>query len=321
MTPLTADQLDRARGAIVASAAADALGAPYEFSGPFDDDWTPAFGPGAMGHGEGEWTDDTAMAVPILEWAAARGALDRRHTIERWLEWRLVTPDIGHQTRTVLRGLSPASADLERDARDAAKAFHDRNAERSAGNGSLMRAAPLALLGLAEGTVDTEAIEAITRFTHWEDDNVIACTLWVQAMQQAILTGGFSMPELLDALDLPAEAHERWSERLRMALRSDAHPRHYRHDNGWVVSAFCAALAAVTHTDTLEDAVHAAIRGGEDTDTVAAITGALAGAVHGLQAVPAEWIETIHGWPGCTAHDLIRLTDEALGVVDTDRDA
>ena len=83
--------------------------------------------------------------------------------------------------------------------------------------------------------------------------------------------------------------------------------------NGWVVEALQAAWCAITTTGdpVVGDARHvrraleAAVRGGRDTDTVAAIAGGLLGALYGASAVPARWRRVLHGWPGLRARDLI----------------
>ncbi len=108
-TSLTPMQLDRAIGAVVASAAGDALGSAYEFGPGLGDDQLPVFGVGVFGHERGEWTDDTAMAMPILE-ALAHGdsLLDPRtlaSIVSRWLEWSATAKDVGAQTRSVLGSL------------------------------------------------------------------------------------------------------------------------------------------------------------------------------------------------------------------------
>ena len=91
--------------------------------------------------------------------------------------------------------------------------------------------------------------------------------------------------------------------------------------NGWVVEALQAAWSAISTTpvptddpatrvfraDHLRLALDTAVRGGNDTDTVAAIAGGLLGAVYGASAVPAEWRRMLHGWPGLATRELIAL--------------
>jgi ADP-ribosylglycohydrolase len=110
-----------------------------------------------------------------------------------------------------------------------------------------------------------------------------------------------------------------WAARLDAAekSRSSDFP-----NNGWVVEALQAAWSAITTTPVPQDdsanevfrvdhlrlALDAAVRGGNDTDTVAAIAGGLLGATYGASAVPANWHRVLHGWPGMTTRDLVELT-------------
>ena len=85
--------------------------------------------------------------------------------------------------------------------------------------------------------------------------------------------------------------------------------------NGWVVGALQAAWSAITHTPVpaeqpcrhFQDTLATAIGIGHDTDTVAAIAGALLGAVWGVSGIPQEWSAAVHGWPGRRVGDLVEL--------------
>ena len=91
--------------------------------------------------------------------------------------------------------------------------------------------------------------------------------------------------------------------------------------NGFTVTALQAAVAAIAGTpipdgqpaDHLQDALHSAVRIGNDTDTVAAIAGGLLGARWGADAVPDAWLRAVHGWPGLTGDDLLILADRTVG--------
>ncbi|MGB9226906.1 ADP-ribosylglycohydrolase family protein [Mycobacterium sp.] len=145
---LTTAQLDRACGVLLGTAAGDALGAPYEFGPPRGPDLEVAMvGGGSFGWEPGEWTDDSAMAIAIAE-VAATGA-DLRHEqaldaiVKRWHGWSKHAKDVGVQTRSVLsqagrRGISAQKARTE-------SASLHKLTGRTAGNGSLMRTAPVAL--------------------------------------------------------------------------------------------------------------------------------------------------------------------------------
>ncbi|MFP1602970.1 ADP-ribosylglycohydrolase family protein [Microbacterium sp. 2216-1] len=299
-------QLDRAIGAVVASAAGDALGSQYEFGPQHPDTMVPQFGEGVFGHAAGEWTDDTSMAIPLLDALAAGNDLGDSATqseiVARWIEWSRKAKDVGAQTRSVFTGIR---GDVTADAALRASRTRHEQHGRSAGNGSLMRTGPVALGYLTRPPAElVGAAGAIARLTHWEDDNADACALWCLTIRHAILTGELDVRAQL--VHLAAPRRDRWAALVDESLMPGAHPRDFSAQNGWVVRAFQAALTAVAGATSLVDAVERAIRGGNDTDTVAAIAGALAGAVWGGSAVPLDWQRRLHGWPGYRASDLVR---------------
>lgn len=311
MAHLSPAQMDRAVGTVIVSAAGDALGSAYEFGPALPDEVTPEFGVGHFGHGAGEWTDDTSMAIPVLDELAAGRRLTDPAALERivaaWQGWAQSALDVGAQTRHVLGRIpSPPTMDA---IRTAARAVHDETG-RSGGNGSLMRTGPVAL-GYLDRPDLTAAAAAVAQLTHWEDDNVDACALWCAAIRHGILTGELDMRGELDVV--PQDRRDRWAALIDEALASGRHPRDFRDANGWVVRAFQGALAAVSGADGPLDAIERAVRGGNDTDTVAAIAGSLAGAVWGADALPDSHTTVLHGWPGIDAAELARRARLAVG--------
>lgn len=301
---LTPEQRDRAVGAILGAAVGDALGAGYEFGPPLPDEASVGMiGGGRFDWEPGEWTDDTSMAVPILE-TVALDALDEAALdgiVAAWAGWAREAADVGIQTRHVLEVLTEPTAAA---ARVAARAVHDETG-RSAGNGSLMRTAPLVLAYLDDPVGLVAAARAVSALTHYEADAGDACALWCLAIWHAIHTGSYDVRVGLAAVSDP----ERWGR-----LLSDAevrHPRDFAH-NGWVIEALQGAWSAIAESESYADAVERAVRGGRDTDTVAAIAGALAGARWGASNIPGEWLEVLHGWPGLDAAGLRELAERAL---------
>jgi ADP-ribosylglycohydrolase/protein-tyrosine phosphatase len=316
---LTSAQLDRACGVLLGTAAGDALGAAYEFGPPRGPELEVAMvGGGAFNWQPGEWTDDTSMAVAIAEVAATGADLRQEETLDalvkRWYEWSLNAKDVGVQTRSVLsragrKGISAQTA------RSESAALHKATG-RTAGNGSLMRTSPVALAYLDNEAALVEAARAVSDLTHYDPEAGDACVLWCCAIRYAILT------ELLDARiglqHIPSERRDLWASRLDVAEASK--PSEFK-NNGWVVEALQAAWSAIMTTpipqddpamgvfrvDHLRLALDKAVRGGGDTDTVAAIAGGLLGAAYGASAVPAEWRRRLHGWPGLAARDLVAL--------------
>ncbi|MFC9335830.1 ADP-ribosylglycohydrolase family protein [Arthrobacter sp. NPDC057009] len=314
-------QKDRAAGVLVTLAAGDALGAGYEFGAPLPDG-TPVSmkGGGPFGFAPAEWTDDTSMAIALAEALVdspsepgSAGALTA--TVRAWTRWAADAKDVGAQTRSVIaaaRRLAAAYGRSEADASDftaAADDFHARTG-RSAGNGSLMRTAPLALAYLDRSPSELMAqAGVISALTHADVDAQEACGLWCVAIRKAVLTGELDVRSGLDLL--PAARAAVWLERIETAERS--RPRDFAR-NGWAVEAFQGAWSAIHFTSAsasgpthLRAALEEAVRGGRDTDTVAAIAGGLVGAAYGFSAIPFEWWRHLHGWPGLRARDLMVL--------------
>ncbi len=303
--------MDRAAGALLASAAGDALGAGYEFTYPAADRSIDMIGGGLGPFAPGEWTDDTAMTVAIAEVAAtgtpigAGAGLDR--VAAQFVRWYDTHPkDIGNQTAAVLSARPGSAAAM----RDRARALPGRKA----GNGSLMRTAPVGIAYLHDPAACVAAAEAISALTHDDPQANEACALWSYAIRHAVLGGGFDGPRrYLDTA--PADVADRWSALLDEAETAGSGRVFDR--NGWVVHALQTAWWAITHaggqgSEHLTGALELAVRAGGDTDTTAAIAGALLGARWGASAVPPRWREMLHGWPGHRGDDLVRLAHETV---------
>ena len=327
---LTTAQNDRAAGVLLASAAGDALGVPYEFDTPPDADELAEMKGGGLGpFAQGEWSDDTSMAVCIAEVAATGADLTTEEALdaiaEGFLRWAAGPPaDIGIQTSAVLRAtqgrLTGGESGPARVMREEATAYASRN-PRSAGNGALMRTAPVALAHLDNRDHLARAARAVAALTHADPLAGDSCVLWCEAIRVAVLEGRFDARAGLDLL--PEARRGQWASWLDDALTSA--PGAFT-GNGFTVTALQAAAAAITATPVptlepsarsfpclhLQDALHAAVRTGHDTDTVAAIAGALLGARWGASAVPWRWRRAVHGWPGRGAHDLVALATLTL---------
>ena len=317
---LTSAQVDRACGVLLGSAVGDALGAAYEFGPPRGPELEVAMvGGGSFGWEVGEWTDDTSMAVAIAEVAATGADLRQEESLDaivkRWYEWSLNAKDVGVQTRSVLsragrKGISAQTA------REESAALHRRTG-RTAGNGSLMRTAPVVLAHLDDEAALVEAARKVSDLTHYDPEAGDACVLWCLAIRHAILTGELDARLGLQHIDI--DRRNLWSTRLDVAEASQ--PSDFK-NNGWVVEALQGAWSAIARTPVPQDdpamgvfsvdhlrlALNTAVRGGKDTDTVAAIAGGLLGAAYGASAVPAEWRRVLHGWPGLASRDLVALS-------------
>jgi ADP-ribosylglycohydrolase len=302
------ERSERVAGTVVGSAVGDALGAPFEF-GP-EDAFSARFPePGSGGEmcGGGGWepgeaTDDTQMAVLVGESLVERGGLDLPDIFARFRRWAAAEPkDIGLQTEDVLANGMPW---------DRAAAAHFRTTVRAAGNGSLMRASTSAVFFARSGrSVTMDAARRIAALTHgdpaaWEGTAVL------HELIRVALAGGDPLGALPEVLDLVHPDHRR---RYAAVLAGDWHPDLATEFNGAVWPCLGSAVWVLRSTTGFEEAIRAAIDLGGDTDTVAAVTGGLAGARYGMRAIPARWTEPLHvplpGFGGrvLRSADLIRL--------------
>lgn len=281
--------MQRAIGAVVGSAVGDALGAPFEFgaAGAFSSRFpVPAAGgemSGGGGWDAGEATDDTQMAVHVAESLLERGGLDLPDIFARFQRWAADDPkDIGLQTEDVLtRGLPW----------DQAAAAHYRSSHRAAGNGALMRVTPSAVYFARDGQQATmDAARNIAALTHGDPAAWEGSAIFHDLMRVA-LDGA----DPLDDVSLTLSAvHSDHRERYAAVLVPGWHPDQATEFNGAVWPCLGSVVCALRTTCSYEDAIRTAIDLGGDTDTVAAVTGGLAGAVYGPAAIPTNWTESLH---------------------------
>ncbi|MCX3061108.1 ADP-ribosylglycohydrolase family protein [Streptomyces beihaiensis] len=299
---------DRVAGAVVGSAVGDALGAPFEFSleGSFSARFPDRSAGGEMcgggGWEPGEATDDTQMAVHLAESLLERGGLDLPDIFARFQRWASDEPkDIGLQTEDVLTNGSPW---------DLAAAIHFQTTHRAAGNGSLMRATTSAVFFAGGGRqVTMDAARRIAALTHGDAAAWEGTAIYHELVRVAL--GGedplAAVPDTLAAVDA---GHR---ERYAVVLDAGWHPDRATEFNGAVWPCLGSAVWALRHTTSFEAALRVAVDLGGDTDTVAAVTGGLAGAVYGLDAIPTRWTRPLHvplpGGGGRTLglRELVRL--------------
>jgi ADP-ribosylglycohydrolase len=304
------DVFDRAAGCLVGQAYADALGVPYE-AGVRPLDGPPQLLGGGLGNYEpGEWSDDTQMAICV-----ANAALDADLSTEdgmdavavRFEDWYAGSPaDVGIQTSRVLHDAELLTGRPATRLRAAAATLHERTG-RTAGNGALMRTAPVALALRGDADAIAAAARAIAELTHPDPLAGDSCVLWCLAIDAALRGEAADPGRHVGAL--PAERREQWAAWIVAA--DGATPGQFA-DNGYTVTALQAAWAGIRYSKnrgvtSYLRMIHDAIGAGGDTDTVAAIAGALAGACCGLSGVRDERISRVHGWPGFGIDDLAAL--------------
>jgi ADP-ribosyl-[dinitrogen reductase] hydrolase len=273
---------DRARGCLLGLAVGDAVGAAVEFAAR--DSFPPLvdmIGGGPFHLAPGEWTDDTTMALCLADSLLESGTVDQDDLMTRlrgWLERGEMTVsgrcfDIGVTTRAAIERFAATGV-----------AAAGREDGSTAGNGSLVRLAPLAIF--AAGDAETAEFLAVkqSRATHAAQECLDACKLFVafllDALDGADKAGATRARVMSLAPKLLFISAGEWKAKTRAEIRS----------SGYVVHTLEAALWAVWQTDTFRDAVLTAANLGDDADSVAAVAGQLAGALYGASAIPAEWL-------------------------------
>lgn len=266
--------------AIMGLAVADALGVPYEFRQRDAFKATGMIGYGTHGQPMGTWSDDTSMTLATISSLCECGEIDLEDiaaAFAQWLKYAHFTPwgevfDIGRTTQqAILRWLNGYDEDQ-----------CGLSGEQDNGNGSLMRILPLAFLECTD-----RQISEVSALTHAHPVSMDACIIYITIAKN--LLHGVPLP---DAIYLAA-GYSSLPEFDRLptlwALR-----REDIRSSGYVVDTLEAALWCLLNTDSYRDCVLTAVNLGDDTDTVAAVAGGLAGIVYGIggaRGVPQEWVE------------------------------
>jgi ADP-ribosylglycohydrolase len=305
----TTVQLDRATGAVVVMAVVNALGAGYAFEPRPAPESVRLRGGGLGAYAAGEWVDDTAMALPLLQVVAS--GMDplspqAQNTVaERWMQWRATTQDVAPIIDRVLQAYDPTRP--AQSLREAAVALYPRSVGESAGNASLMRTTPLTVGFLDDALGLATAARIYSDLTHSNPEAGDACALWNLAQRHAVLNGEFDLTVGLPMI--PEERQATWNRIITQA--EVGMPEDFAVRNSWVSQVLQTAWSAIAHGDAtgpehFEATLRTAIAAGGDTATVAAVAGGLLGARWGVSAIPLEWRRRIFGWPGYRDVDIHR---------------
>lgn len=320
MTPPSKQQrLSRARGALWGQAVGDALGTTVEFQRAeaiatrFPQGVREVVGGGPFDVEPGQVTDDTELALCLARSLAESGRFDEDDVAQRYIAWCVANPpDVGGTTRRAFGRVVPDGQPVARTVRS--RAFTDSQA-----NGALMRASPLGVFGWkVEPDVLLELTAADTSLSHPHEVCVAASQVFTFAIAHALRTGAAG-PDVFDATLAFARMTPSCGEALpTLELARHELPADAFHQMGWVRHALQAAFHELHRGDSFEPALVRVIGLGGDTDTNGCITGALLGAVHGVEAIPARWVERVRTCQPARpreywCHDLDELATTLLG--------
>ena len=284
------DELERYRGALLGLAAGDALGTTLEFSSPgsfepIDD----IVGGGPFNLEPGEWTDDTSLALCLADSLIEGRGFDPVDQLTRYVRWfregylssNGELFDIGITTRDALVRFE-----------ETGESYPGSTDPNAAGNGSLMRLAPVPLFYAMDPAEAIARAAESSRTTHGAQAAVDACRYYAGLVVGAVQ--GVPKDELLSEFWSPVPGL--WEREPLVDEIAEVAAGSFRHreppeiqGTGYVVRSLEAALWAFWKSGSFKEGCLMAVNLGDDADTTGAIYGQLAGAYYGEEGIPAAW--------------------------------
>jgi ADP-ribosylglycohydrolase len=311
---LKTEAFDRYWGCLLGLAAGDALGTTLEFKAPGSfKPLTDMVGGGPFELAVGQWTDDTAMALCLAESLTETGGFDALDQMKRYLRWYRQGYmsstgrcfDIGNTVRDALHRFEASGEPISGSTHP-----------YSAGNGSLMRLAPVPMFFARHPRIAIERSAQSSRTTHAAQAAVDACAYFGGLLVGAL--NGVSKEDLLSEAYAPIPGY--WCEHGLCKEIEEVACGSFKQRNppeikggGYVVQSLEAALWAFYHSENFRDGCLLAANLGEDADTTAAIYGQLAGAHYGGLDIPISWRSQI------ALRNLIKTIAEKLFTMAQDR--
>lgn len=307
------DFFSRAQGALLGLALGDALGTTLEFQ-PKDtfEPITDLCGGGPFNLQAGQWTDDTSMALCLADSLLSCQGHNAKDQVERYIRWR----DTGYNSPT------GRCFDIGNTVSESLRAYektHNPGSgltnEYSAGNGSIMRLAPIVIFysqhkGHTPDQIQSLAVQS-SLTTHGEEQCVEACKILAYLLN-LIIFNELDKRALIDNVlaTFPIdEQRGKGSNKLRRAIEKAADAETTRDEifgRGYVVDSLQAAVWCFLQTNSFAEGALLAANLGDDADTTAAIYGQIAGAHYGLDALPVEWLEKL-AWRETISETAIML--------------
>src|ERR1700736_5776077 len=289
---------NRYHGALLGLAAGDALGTTLEFKSPGTfRPLTDMVGGGPFNLQPGQWTDDTSMALCLAESLVRTRGFDPKDQMDRYCRWWQegylsstgTCFDIGITVRTAL-------AHYQRSG----KPFAGSTDPLTAGNGSLMRLAPVPLAFRRNVELAIDNAGESSRTTHAAPTTIDACRYFAGLLLGAL--EGRSKEELLSSFFYPDRDGQYWKRHPLSPEIAEIADGSFKQKqppaiigSGFVVRSLEAALWAFYRSDSFREGALRAVNLGNDAATTGAIYGQLAGAFYGVNAIPEAWIERLAG--------------------------
>jgi ADP-ribosylglycohydrolase len=289
------DRLARAQGCLLGQLIGDSLGGQVEFRSAenlraaYPAGLHEMVDGGAWNILAGQPTDDSELALILARTLVREQTFDPRVVLQSYLYWYLSRPfDIGSTTGAALEAASEGKSEDERLQLALQHANHDSQA-----NGSLMRISPLGIFAAGSPETAARCVRADSRLTHPHPVCQDACAVFAAAIAHAVAEGGSPSQCFQAALDFAERLGVCADVRSALADAEQGPPQDFQTHQGWVLVALRNAFFQLLHAPNLEEGLVATVMAGGDTDTNAAIAGALLGAVHGRRALPGRWVRAV----------------------------
>ncbi|MFZ4200633.1 ADP-ribosylglycohydrolase family protein [Lysinibacillus sp. NPDC056220] len=274
----------------------DLMGVPVEFKKRGTFRVENVIGYGTYNQPPGTWSDDTSLTLCLVENMIEKGdtgsLMDK---FVRYMEQGYLTPfgemfDIGITTAEAVssykKGVVPEQC--------------GKTGEFDNGNGTLMRIAPLVFVLMNEGDFNKRKalVQEYTMITHGHPRSIVGSIIYIELLLSLYRNNSLELAlnevynllqsNLQRELHTELNAYSRIFDENFLRISEDE-----IYSSGYIVHSLEAAIWSVGHAATFKEAILKAVNLGEDTDTIAAITGALAGMCYHLEGIPADWLNAI----------------------------
>lgn len=301
--------LEKIKSVMICHAIGDALGVPVEFVFREELDGTPVTdmeGFGTYPYPAGSWSDDTSMSLAALD-SLANGIInwdEIMHNFGKWYYKDEYTPtgemfDVGNTCSAAIENYFVYK-----------KTYHKcgLSDEHSNGNGSLMRIHPFVCYEYVRGTFNINNIHTASALTHAHERSKMACGIYSFVLWELLKSP--SKASIIRGLNKAKRFYSGWDEMKsyykRLFREIDLTELHFEDvdtfervkreeikSSGYVVHTLESVIWCLMNTHSYKECVLTAVNLGDDTDTVAAIAGGLAGALYGYESIPKEWLNTL----------------------------
>lgn len=290
---------NKLKAGIIGHLVGDALGVPVEFKSRKElekDPVTDMRGYGTYNQAPGTWSDDSSLTLCLLE--SLIDGYDLNDQAEKFISWlddaywtaRGETFDVGNTTQISIARLRQEIKPIEAGA----------GGERDNGNGSLMRILPLAFYLLSsEPESKFEKTKEVSSLTHSHPRSIVGCYIYLDYAQRLIKDNNLK------------QSYQQTKSHLNQFIKKESYRSELKYykkiltgnirdlketeikSTGYVVDTLEAVFWVLLNSNSYKESVLKAVNLGEDTDTVAAITGGLAGIYYGFDRIPENWVKQL----------------------------